>query len=31
MYHSEDMKDIVEDAGMKVVEGYENIGVSHTK
>ncbi len=30
MYHFEDMKRMVEDAGLRVVEVFENIGVSHT-
>lgn len=30
MYHSDDMKRMVEEAGMKVVEVFENVGVSHT-
>jgi hypothetical protein len=30
MYHSEDMKKLVEQAGLRVVEVFENIGVSHT-
>jgi len=30
MYHSEDMKRLVEKAGLKVVEVFEDIGVSHT-
>lgn len=30
MYHSEDMVRLVEEAGLQVVEIFENIGVSHT-
>ena len=30
MYHSDDMRILVEKAGLKVVEVFENIGVSHT-
>ncbi len=30
MYHHEDMLNLIDKAGMKVVKEYENIGVSHT-
>ncbi len=30
MYHSEDMKRLIETAGLKLVEVFEDIGVSHT-
>ncbi len=30
MYHSDDMKRLVEKAGLKIADIYENIGVSHT-
>lgn len=30
MYHSEDMKRLIEKAGLKLVEVFEDIGVSHT-
>jgi hypothetical protein len=30
MYHSEDLLELIRDAGMEVTECFEDIGVSHT-
>ena len=30
MYHSDDMKRLVEKAGLKIAETFENVGISHT-